>query len=60
MKNCAQHGNDCEVAVWFRQQCGAVVSNAGAEYYRSLGNTTTLAVADAKKTCAKKGRQDLR
>jgi len=55
MKNCAQHGNDCEVAVWFRQQCGAVVSDVGTNYYWGLGLTTTLAIVDAKKSCSKQG-----
>jgi hypothetical protein len=55
MKNCAQNGNDCEVAVWFGQQCGAVVSDVGTNYYWGLGKTSALAVADAKKTCAKQG-----
>jgi hypothetical protein len=55
VKNCAQHGNDCEVAVWFKQECGAVVTDVGTGYYWGLGNTTALALADAKKSCAKQG-----
>ena len=55
MKNCAQHGNDCEVAVWFRQECGAVVSDAGTAYYWGLGNTAAIAASEAKKSCAKQG-----
>jgi Domain of unknown function (DUF4189) len=55
MKNCGQHGADCEVAVWFKQQCGAVVSDAGTTYYWGLGATTQKAVAEAKNSCAKGG-----
>lgn len=53
--NCAQHGNDCEVAVWYQRQCAAVVSDAGATYYWGLGDGTPAAVAKAQKTCAQDG-----
>jgi Domain of unknown function (DUF4189) len=48
MTNCAQYGNDCEVAVWYQRQCAAVVSDAGATYYWGLGDGTPAAVAEAQ------------
>ena len=31
MKNCAQHGSDCQIMVWFERKCGAVAQGTGGD-----------------------------
>ena len=47
MQNCAQHGGDCEVMVWFKRRCGAVVLGEGTVAFWRLGNKEKQARADA-------------
>ena len=39
LKNCEQHGNDCEVIVWFDRRCGAVVPGEGTAAYSDVGRS---------------------
>ncbi len=55
MKSCAGNGNDCEVAVWYQRECGAVVSDSGTTYYWGVGDGTGAAVSEAQSTCKKDG-----
>lgn len=55
MQNCAQHGDDCEVMVWFEHKCGAVSQGDGTEAYWGLGDTDGEARADAQNKCASGG-----
>jgi hypothetical protein len=55
MKNCAQHGNDCEVMVWFNRKCGAVASGDGTDAFWGLGDSEAQARASAQKECEKGG-----
>jgi hypothetical protein len=50
-KNCAQHGNDCEVMVWFERKCGAVASGEDAAAFWGLGDSDGQARADAQNKC---------
>jgi hypothetical protein len=54
MRNCAQHGKDCEVMVWFERKCGAVAAD-GTTAYWALGNSEGQARADAQDQCVKGG-----
>ena len=54
-QNCAQHGNDCEVMVWFDRRCGAVAAGQGTDAFWGLGNNDSQAQADAKNKCLKGG-----
>ena len=51
MQNCAQHGNDCQVEVWFRNQCGAVASGTGTDVFWGLGGSQVLAGNAAMNKC---------
>jgi serine/threonine-protein kinase len=54
-QNCAQHGSDCEVMVWYKNQCGAVASADGDAAYWGLGDGIGAARGNALSTCAKSG-----
>jgi hypothetical protein len=58
MQNCGQHGDDCEIMVWFENKCGAVVSGGGATAFWGLGNSENEAQADAQKKCQDGGGSD--
>jgi hypothetical protein len=58
MQNCAKHGNDCEVMVWFERKCGAVAAGEGATAYWGLGDSDGEARADAQSKCAKASGSD--
>lgn len=58
MQKCAQKGNDCEVMVWFKRKCGAVVSGEGTAAYWGLGNSDGQARADAQNKCKNDGGKD--
>lgn len=55
LKNCEQHGNDCEVMVWFDRRCGAVVSGEGTAAYWGVGRSDRQARAIAQKQCTDDG-----
>jgi hypothetical protein len=55
MQQCAQHGTDCEVMVWFERKCGAVATAEGTTAYWGLGDTDGEARADAQKKCTEDG-----
>ncbi len=55
MNNCAQHGNDCEVMVWFERKCGAVASGEGTTAFWGLGESDGQARADAQNKCVQGG-----
>jgi hypothetical protein len=55
LKNCAAHGKDCEVMVWFRNECGAVVSGKGANAYWGIGDGIGAARGNALNKCTKDG-----
>ncbi len=59
LKKCREYENDCEIAVWFKNQCGAVVVPGDSQlYYWGLGNTESAAKSAAMKECTKnKGRK---
>jgi len=58
LQNCAQHGNDCEVMVWFDRKCGAVVAAEGASAFWGLGDSEAEARADAQTKCEQGGGKD--
>jgi hypothetical protein len=58
MQNCAQKGNDCEVMVWFKRKCGAVVAGEGTTAFWGLGNSDGQARADAQNKCMKAAGKD--
>ena len=55
MRNCAQHGDDCEVMVWFERKCGAVASGEGTAAFWGLGANDGQARAEAQNNCLKGG-----
>ncbi len=55
LQNCKQHGDDCEVAVWFDRRCGAVAAGEGTAYYWGVGRNDTQARSIAKKKCEEDG-----
>jgi len=55
MKNCSQHGSDCEVMVWFDRRCGAVAQGNGTSAFWGLGTAAGAANADALGKCSKSG-----
>jgi hypothetical protein len=58
-QNCAQHGSDCEVMVWFERKCGAVAGRSDSTIaYWGLGNSDSEARNVAMSQCTKdNGRQ---
>jgi Domain of unknown function (DUF4189) len=55
MKQCGARAKDCEVAVWYQRDCGAVVSDTGTDYYWGVGDGTPAAVTQAQQACKKGG-----
>ncbi len=55
MQSCKQHGDDCEVMVWFDRKCGAVVAADGAAAFWGLGDSEAEARADAQTKCEQGG-----
>ena len=58
MQNCAQHGDDCEVMVWFDRRCGAVAVGEGTAAYWGLGRSDSQARSIAQKQCENDGTKD--
>jgi uncharacterized protein DUF4189 len=53
-QNCAQHGSDCEVMVWFDRRCGAVAARGDHKYvYWGLGDGDGAARSVAMSECTK-------
>lgn len=57
-QNCAKHGDDCEVLVWFDRKCGAVVAGTDSAAYWGLGDSDSQARADARNKCIADGGND--
>ncbi len=55
LNNCGQHGDDCEVMVWFDSKCGAVAAGQGSSAWWGLGDGDGQARADALDRCANDG-----
>ncbi|MFI5382339.1 MAG: DUF4189 domain-containing protein, partial [Tepidisphaerales bacterium] len=55
LQNCAQHGNDCEVMVWFEHKCGAVAAGDGTDAFWGLGDSDGEARAEAQNKCVSGG-----
>ena len=51
VRNCAPHGNDCAVAVWFRDACGAVATGGGRTTFWGIGDGIGAARAAALGKC---------
>jgi serine/threonine-protein kinase len=58
MGDCAEHGKDCEVMVWFRNECGAVASAKGDKAYWGIGDGEGAARGNALANCKKDGASD--
>ena len=54
-QNCAAHGSDCEIMVWYKNMCGAVASADGNGAYWGLGDGVGAARGAALSKCAKGG-----
>ena len=54
-ENCAEHGDDCEIMVWFDRKCGAVVASEDADTFWGLGDSEAQANANAQNKCAQAG-----
>ncbi|MBV9551943.1 MAG: DUF4189 domain-containing protein [Alphaproteobacteria bacterium] len=54
LKNCQDHGDDCEIMVWFEHKCGAVAAGDSDAFW-GLGGSEKLAEADAQGKCAAAG-----
>jgi len=55
LQNCAQHGNDCEVMVWFEHKCGAVAAGDGTDAFWGLGDSDGAARDEAQNKCVSGG-----
>ena len=55
LRNGAPHGNDCAVAVWFRNECGAVAAGRDGAPYWGIGDGVGLARASALAKCRNGG-----
>lgn len=56
--NCQQNGDDCEVMVWYQNECGAVASAKGDAAYWGLGDGAGAANQNALANCRKDGGKD--
>jgi hypothetical protein len=54
-QNCAEHGDDCEVMVWFDRKCGAVVAGEDSSAFWGLGASEAQARSDATNKCTTGG-----
>jgi hypothetical protein len=55
MQNCQENGDDCEVIVWFHDECGAVAASDGGAAFWGLGDGEGQAREDAVNKCVKGG-----
>jgi len=51
LQNCAEHGDDCEIMVWFEHNCGAVAAGSGTSAFWGLGDGDGRARAAALGKC---------
>jgi uncharacterized protein DUF4189 len=58
VKECASDTKDCQLAVWFYRQCGAVAGNDKGAWGTGLGPTPQLALRDALTACANNQGKD--
>jgi Domain of unknown function (DUF4189) len=58
VKECSSEARDCELAVWFNGQCGAVAGDDNGAWGAGLGPTPELALRDAMASCAKNNGKD--
>jgi hypothetical protein len=55
MTRCSEHGNDCEVMVWFEHKCGAVATDNARNVTWGLGDGEGPARRSALDKCAQAG-----
>jgi len=55
MQKCKENGDDCEVMVWFKGQCGAVAAGEGTNAFWGLGGSAAQARAQAQSKCEEGG-----
>jgi len=55
MQKCKENGDDCEVMVWFKGQCGAVAAGEGTDAFWGLGGSAAQARAQAQSKCEEGG-----
>ncbi|OQX19832.1 MAG: hypothetical protein BWK76_03250 [Desulfobulbaceae bacterium A2] len=59
METCAKYGKDCQVRVWFKNQCGAVVARPdNPSVYWGLGGSEGEARKNAMSQCVKDNGQN--
>ena len=51
LANCRKHANDCRIANWFRNSCGAIAVGANGGWGADWGNTIKQAKWKARKRC---------
>jgi len=55
MENCRKYGNDCEVMVWFHDECGAVAAGDDGAAFWALGDGEGQARENAVNKCVEGG-----
>ena len=55
MQNCQKYANDCEIMVWFHDECGAVAADDDGNAYWGLGDGTGGAGENAMQKCGNGG-----
>jgi hypothetical protein len=55
MQNCQESGDDCEVMVWFHDECGAVAADDGGTAFWGLGDGEGQARERAVNKCVQGG-----
>ena len=55
MQNCKEHGDDCEVMVWFHDECGAVAAGDDGAAFWALGDGEGQARENAVNKCVEGG-----
>jgi len=60
LARCGEHGSDCEVIVWFKNQCAAVAAAGPATAYWGLGDGLGAARGNALSNCSKQGGTNCR
>lgn len=58
LKRCRAGAKDCEIAVWFKNNCGAVAASPDSTYAWSWADDRISAEARAVRDCAKNGVKD--
>lgn len=58
MARCSERGKDCEVAVWFEHNCGAVATGGVGTVFWGLGDGVGQARANARDKCVQGGGKD--